>query len=142
MNILEMMIGQKLFGGSSGSSSGGGGQIPVDTGSFVLASDSYQPDSIQVGINWDHMLIWTENSSLIGRRNISGAVLWVNPNDNLAYKVFYTNSSGTSGVTSELLSGGVLYEKNNRTLSFGLDISYGVYAANTTYKWIAWKEGE
>lgn len=141
MDLMEMMIGQAVFGGVSGSG-GGRAPFPVDSGSFTLASDSYQPADITVEIDWDHMLIWTENSSLIGRRNISGAVMWVNSSDHLAYKVYYTNSTGSSGINAELLYGGVLYSKHGRKMCFGTDVSYGVYAANTTYKWIAWKEGE
>jgi len=144
MNLMESLMTQKLMGVVSGTSGSGHSPVgptecPAWEGQFTPASDTYQPAPISVPGEWDHMLIWTEESFLIGRRNISGTVIWKS-NSTLAYKVMYTNNTGTAGIVSQLLGGGPLYSAQGNDLLFGADISFGVYAAGTTYKWIAWKE--
>lgn len=138
MNYLEMLIGQNICGNTT-ASHGGTAEEVVANGSFIPASDTYVPAEIDVGEDWDHMLIWTEESALVGRRNISGAVIWLN-RGTLAYKVYYTNSSGTVGAIGEMLNGGPLYNKVGNALTFGTDVSFGVYTSGTTYHWIAWRE--
>lgn len=143
MNLMESLMAQKMLG-MRGEPRGGGGSTPVNLGEFVLASDTYQPDPITVSTDWDHMLIWTEDTFMLGRRNINGAVIWKKSNSTLAYKVMYTNASGTAGVVGQFLSGGPLYYLESgdpRTLHFGIDVSFGSYLANTVYKWVTWKEG-
>lgn len=143
MNLMESLMAQKMLG-MTGGSGGGGGRTSVNSGEFVLASDTYEPSPIQVLTDWDHMLIWTEESFLLGQRNISGAIIWKKSNSTLAYKVMYTNVSATAGVVTQMLSGGPLYylqSGDERTLHFGTDVSFGVYVSGITYKWVAWKEG-
>ena len=149
MNLMESLIAQKIMGMTGGSCGGGDTPAPpagtdVNCGQFTLATDTYAPDPIAVQTDWDHLVIWTEESFLVGRRNINGAVIWKKSNSTLAYKVMYTDTYGTSGEISYLPNGGTLYSldaNNSNTLCFSSDSSFGVYVGGVTYKWAAWKEG-
>ena len=145
MNLMESLMTQKIMGMTgSGSVTPGPIYIAVNSGQFIPATDTYAPDPVEVQEDWDHFLIWTEDTFTIGRRNINGAVIWKKSNSILAYNVMYTNLSGSAGIVSHLPNGGSLYSLDNNNqnkLCFGADVSFGVYASGTTYKWIAWKEG-
>lgn len=145
MNFMESMMAQKVLGITGGSTSGGGsgGGSRVTYGEFTNASDTYAPAPIDVQADWDHFVIWTEAPFLVGQANINGAVIWKKPNSILAYKVMYTNSAGTYGAISYLPDGGTLFrldDSNRNVLCFTADQVFGVYLANTTYHWAAWKE--
>lgn len=145
MNLMESLMAQKILGMTSGSGGGGGGgSTTLSSGEFISTSDTYAPEPIDVQADWDHFIIWTEEPFLTGQRNINGAVIWKKSNSVLAFKVMYTNNAGTAGAISYLPNGGTLYNldsNDSNTLCFGADQAFGVYLANTTYKWAAWKEG-
>lgn len=139
-NIMQALIGQKLLGPGSGVAGGqGGGSSEQGTnyGSFIPVSDTYEPAPISVRASWTHMTIWTESTAFSGQRNICGAILWKD-GAALAYRVFYTNSSGTSGLIGEALSGGDLFTLTNGAVTFHANVSVGVYRSGVTYHWIAW----
>ena len=138
VNMLDGMIYQKMMAPNSGVASGGYA-LPVAAGSFTPLSDTYAPSPIDVGTDWDYITIWVQETAFISKKNICGLIGWRRPGNTLGFRLFNTNQSGTSGSFAEYLGGGGPCSISGNSLVFSANVSLGVYAAGSTYRWAAWK---